>query len=108
MCYYVSMNNFIVYNTHLETRYINAFRPEKQDGYTACHHHHQGKKIDHTKRLLLTHMPPPPKMSKKNDQFLGGGEGVIHSPLPTPPWQEQKGTGRRASAPQPVQNVSMC
>ena len=38
-------------------------------------------KIDHTKRPLLTHMLPP-EPSSKYHQFLGGGEGVIHSPLP--------------------------
>ena len=75
------MNNFIVYNTHLETGYKNAFGPEKQDGYTACHHHHQGQKIDHTKRPLLTHMLPP-QPPQKDKKLLGGGEGVIHPPLP--------------------------
>ena len=38
-------------------------------------------KIDHTKRPLLTHTPPPEPLSKDH-QFLGGGEGIVHSPLP--------------------------
>ena len=38
-------------------------------------------KIDHTKRPLLTHTPPP-EPPQKHHQFLGGGEGVINSPLP--------------------------
>ena len=75
------MNIFIVYNTHSETGYVNAFGPEKQDGYIACHHHHQGQKIDHTKRPLLTRMPPP-QPPLKNDELLGGGEEVIQLPLP--------------------------
>ena len=37
-------------------------------------------KIDHTKRPLLTHTPEP---LQKHHQFLGGGEGVVHSPLPS-------------------------
>ena len=74
------MNNFIVYNTHLQAWNIYAFGPEKQDGYTACHHHHQGQSRPHQK--TITHLHTTPQAFTKDHQFLGGGEGVIHSPLP--------------------------
>ena len=38
-------------------------------------------KIDHTKRPLLTHTLPLEPL-QKDHQFLGGGEGVVYSPLP--------------------------
>ena len=52
------MNNFIDYNTHLQTGDIYTFGPEKQDGYTACHHHHQGQNRPHQKTITHPHATP--------------------------------------------------
>ena len=75
------MDNFIVYNTHLEAWDIHAFGPERQDGYTAYHHHHQGQNRPHQK--TITHPHAAPRSHLRNIMsFLGRGEGVVHSPLP--------------------------
>ena len=97
------MNKFIVYNTHLEAWDIYTLGSEKQDGYTACHHH-QGQNRPHQKTITHSHTPPQP--SQKYNKLLGGGEGVVHSPLPC--GKSKRGTSRRASAPQLGHNVSVC
>ena len=75
------LNNFIIYNTHLNAGYVNAFGPEKQDGYTACHHHHKGQNRPHHKTITYPHDPTAPL--QKDAEFLGGGEGIVWPPLPT-------------------------
>ena len=97
------MNKFIVYNTHLEAWDIYTLGSEKQDGYTACHHH-QGQNRPHQK--TITHPHATPSAFSKIQQASGSGRGS-HT-LPTPPWQEQKGTSQRASAPRLGHNVSVC
>ena len=75
------LNNFVIYNTHLNAGNINAFGPEKQDGYTACHHHHQGQNRPHHKTITYPHRPPA--APQKDAEFLCGGEGIVQPRLPT-------------------------
>ena len=82
------MNNFIDYDTHLQTGDIYAFGPEKQDGYTACHHH-QGQSRPHQKTITYPHATP--SASSGTQLIFGWGRGS-HK-LPTPPSPEQKCTG---------------
>ena len=71
----------MVYNTHLKTWNENTLRPEKQDGYTACHHHHQGQKNRlHQKTITHPHATPP-QMPGIDTEFLGGGESIVWPPL---------------------------
>ena len=167
VCQYVSMNNFILYNTHLKAWYIHSvphnlnllisnyrlfrrppsapkitpltkicftwsrlhqkfayleskvphlkfwvmrdrvYTPSGLKNKTVILHATTTTKVktDHTKRPLLTCTLPPSAFSKIQ-QASGWGRGS--RTLPTPLWQEQKGTGWRASAPWPGQNVSVC
>ena len=82
MCQYVSMNNFIDYNTHLQTGDKYTFGPEKQDGYIACHHHHQGQNRPHQKIITYPHAAPL-NLHKNITNFWVGVRGsyIPHSPV---------------------------
>ena len=75
------LNIFKIYNTHLYTRYICAFGPEKQDGKSA-YHHHQGQNRPHHKTITYPHGPPPAS-PQEYAKFLCGGEGIVWPPFPT-------------------------
>ena len=75
------MNNFIIYNTNLQTGYECALGAEKTK-MVNLHATITLVKIDHINGIILTHTAPPTP-SQKHTQFLSAGEGVVHPPLPT-------------------------
>ena len=72
------MNNFIIYNTHLNTGYVCALGAEKTK-WLNLHATITLIKLDHTIIPMFTHTAPP----QKDAVFLSGGEGIVCPPLPT-------------------------
>ena len=76
------MNNFIIYNTHLQTLHKGALGAEKTKRLIKHTGTTNKVKIDHTKRQLLTHRAPKEPL-KPNNELLGGSEGLIGPPPPS-------------------------
>ena len=65
------MNNFIIYNTHLQTLHEGALGAEKTRRLN-LHATITMTKIDNTIRTILTHMAPPCTASEKYNTFEWG------------------------------------